>query len=188
MMTANPIETHAAAERRAGPRRADAASPQARSRATASNRYTPPQRITPDFTGDEQAAHRGGDPGVLDTTGKGRQASVTDPSITQADPTGGGSGSGRSNDPSSPTPNRTQGTAARVENGNTIAGGVGASRDGAGGAGVSGQTAGHGDRQRPAPPWATQQWPSAQQGAEAALRDGRVPPEYHDLVRAYFDR
>ena len=38
------------------------------------------------------------------------------------------------------------------------------------------------------PPWRSDTWPAAASAAEEAVRTGRVPDAYRDLVRDYFDR
>jgi hypothetical protein len=38
----------------------------------------------------------------------------------------------------------------------------------------------------PAPPWQSASWPAQRDEALSAVRDGRVPDAYQDLVRAYF--
>ena len=40
---------------------------------------------------------------------------------------------------------------------------------------------------RPAPVWRSEGWPSDRRAAEAAVRNGRVPDAYRDLVRGYFN-
>ncbi len=50
-------------------------------------------------------------------------------------------------------------------------------------AGIVSDSVGH-----PAPPWASPHWRQDQSAATAAMRQGRVPDAYLDLVRAYFDQ
>jgi hypothetical protein len=40
----------------------------------------------------------------------------------------------------------------------------------------------------PIPPWQTSSWPAMQSFARQAIQQGRVPDEYREMVRAYFER
>jgi hypothetical protein len=39
-----------------------------------------------------------------------------------------------------------------------------------------------------APPWQTASWPQQQAMALQAVQQGKVPDQYRDLVRGYFER
>lgn len=39
-----------------------------------------------------------------------------------------------------------------------------------------------------APPWESSLWPARQQAAADTVRNNQVPPEYHEMVREYFNR
>jgi hypothetical protein len=43
-------------------------------------------------------------------------------------------------------------------------------------------------RRRPAPVWQSERWAADREAAGNAIRDGRVPDEYRDVVRGYFQR
>jgi hypothetical protein len=78
---------------------------------------------------------------------------------------------------------KTNGTVGETSGG----GGGTASEGGNKGAGLGG-TAGENQPRRPAPVWRAQGWPADQDAARTAIRDGRVPDAYRDLVRDYFER
>lgn len=40
----------------------------------------------------------------------------------------------------------------------------------------------------PVAPWQSNDWPARQEDAGRAIRSGEIPPNYHDVVRNYFDR
>jgi hypothetical protein len=56
--------------------------------------------------------------------------------------------------------------------------------------GTAGGTSGGngGGQRRPAPVWQSEGWASDREAAGAAIRDGRIPDAYRDLVRSYFER
>jgi hypothetical protein len=71
----------------------------------------------------------------------------------------------------------------------TAGGGSGSAPDLSKPAGKTGSAAG-GDtlRRRPAPVWQSDGWAADREAAGNAIRGGRVPDEYRDLVRGYFQR
>jgi hypothetical protein len=84
----------------------------------------------------------------------------------------------------------TGGTAARGGEGGAAGMGVGlAGGPGASGA-AAGGTAGAGGLVNPmhAPAWNSSQWAQYQRQAQAGIATGRVPAEYADLVRRYYER
>lgn len=106
------------------------------------------------------------------------------------DGTGAGSGQSLETKPdSTPIVPKTGGPADPSRTGATAAGGGGAQGDGPiPSSEQGGATAGQGSAaaRRPAPPWQSQGWADDRGAAEAALREGRVPDAYRDLVRGYF--
>jgi hypothetical protein len=67
-------------------------------------------------------------------------------------------------------------------------GGVGTRGNSVDSGAVAGTAAGQGGgpAKRPVPPWQSQGWAEDRGAAEAAVREGRVPDAYRDLVRGYF--
>jgi hypothetical protein len=118
-----------------------------------------------------------------------------DPASTAPGGGGDGAGAGSSqsqarNDSGTPLSPGARSTAASSSGGEPAAGGGAAGRDAPDTPGTSaGTTAGGSPPGRKAAPiWRSEGWPLARDAAEAAVRDGRVPDAYRDLVRGYFDR
>jgi hypothetical protein len=82
------------------------------------------------------------------------------------------------------------GGAGKTGTGNsTSAGGSGGTTDAAANNGGGGATAGANTKaRRPAPVWQAENWAADREAARAAIRGGRVPDAYRDLVREYFER
>jgi hypothetical protein len=70
----------------------------------------------------------------------------------------------------------------------TSGGGGGTASDGGNKGAASGATGGPNQPRRAAPVWRGEGWPADQDAARTAIRDGRVPDAYRDLVRDYFER
>lgn len=67
--------------------------------------------------------------------------------------------------------------------------GAGRSFNGITGSGnASGAAAGYGGTRRTSPPWQTADWPADSNRANAAVESGRIPDQYRDVIRGYFDR
>jgi hypothetical protein len=107
---------------------------------------------------------------------------------TRATLSDGGAGlstSGTPSDPSVPAP-PTAADSLSTKHGDAAAGGseainAGDGRDDA----PSGYSVANRKTQTP-PPWQSSSWPVARDEALSAVRDGRVPDAYRDLVRTYF--
>ncbi len=128
------------------------------------------------------------DPGARSMAGEGGtgRADVTD---IVANPQGAGGGSARSPnagdvDPLRPGPTEAGRTGDGQEGGGTGA----AARNPSSRGGNTGQSAGGGDRGIATEPWRGDGWHAAVESAGAAMRDGRIPSRYHQMVREYFAR
>jgi hypothetical protein len=135
------------------------------------------------------------DPGPADPASDDPGAGAPDgggETTVASDPSGQGGGASR-------TPNGDTGPAARPpgsadavadrdpshDAGRASAGGAGRASSGAPD-GPAGSTAGADGSAPAVPPWSAPAWPADRAAAAEALRAGRVPDAYHDLVRDYF--
>jgi len=103
---------------------------------------------------------------------------------------GTGPGAGRSN-PKGGDTNLTPGATSAIANngtGQAIAGTGASSSSDPARAASSGAVAGQGLAHGSSPVWQSSTWAAFRQQADIAVREGRVPPEYLDLVSKYFDR
>jgi hypothetical protein len=129
-----------------------------------------------------------------------KPGAADDPSSKTAQATGGpgGAGSAKSNVKNSGGPAATDPTAGGSPEKST-----GKDAPGAGGGGATGDPARAGNAagnggataaatapksRRPAPVWRSGDWANDQAAAREAVRSGKVPDAYRDLVREYFDR
>ncbi|MCY2952324.1 MAG: hypothetical protein NTU53_10145 [Planctomycetota bacterium] len=139
--------------------------------------------------------HPGGDEGGFDPSrntkavaeGSGRMGGGTE----MANAEGTGTGAGRSQTAGRVEPLTSGGTnAARGSEGGVAAAGTGASMgNGNAGRGALGAAAGNESAGvHAAPAWRMAGWAAASEQAGAAMREGRVPAEYQDIVRKYFER
>jgi hypothetical protein len=108
-------------------------------------------------------------------------------------PDGGGAGAAQSK--TRPTDTSPLPVAAGKTNssppGDSISGGGGSgtAADAGQPGGKSGSRAGgETSRRRPAPVWQSDGWAADREAAGNAVREGRVPAEYRDVVRGYFQR
>ncbi len=125
-----------------------------------------------------------------DITREVARAAGANQATDTANPQGAGAGAGRStaNNPADPLM-AVGGNSARTANAGSAAPGTGLFTESPGSAqGPGGKTAGENPTPLGIPVWSTPTWPAAQSSAAAAIRTGQVPPEYHDLIRAYFAR
>jgi len=153
------------------------------------SRRTPGQEDPDDATASRIAGvEPRGDPDAANPSASDQQQA----NASSTDPNGRGSGASHSDSPRGNTMNSaTTGTRWRD------ASGIGKPSGGAGESAVnevdgndaSGQAAGsNGDGFRPAPPWESRDWAAQSQRALNALKDGRIPDAYRDVVRGYFER
>lgn len=108
-----------------------------------------------------------------------------------ANPQGTGAGAGRSNNTERVDPLTAGGANASDGGlGQTPAAGSGApTADATAGKGQTGTAAGNAPTNTPTtPPWKMIGWAQAAERAEAAIRSGRVPAEYQDILQIYFER
>jgi hypothetical protein len=192
LISANPIESQAVTTRRHASARVNERSDQKQASpagSAGSGRRVP--AIVSDHADDDVQEPPDAGNG---TTSARTDGGHGDGSADAADPNGAGRGAGRSNDPARNDPNRTvEGTGGTGSSPTgAAAGGAGVGREpgntnGAEGTGLSVGRAGNAVN-RPAPPWASADWGTSRQTAEGAIRSGQVPTEYHELIRAYFDR
>jgi hypothetical protein len=138
----------------------------------------------------DPSAQRGGD----STASK---PGADDPANTAQSADGaGGAGSAKSNvkNAGGPAADPTAGGSAKTATGaaDTSTGGGGATADTppGGNASANGGTtaAGGAKSRRPAPVWQSSDWGGDQAAAREAVRSGKVPDAYRDLVREYFER
>lgn len=188
LLSANPIET-SASDRRLNPS-ATAADPGKKSSAPLA-RHVPKSPGV--FADQPNAGNNALDPAQDTDQGVGgKTADGAGNTPSNPDGSGGGVGTSKEKDPAAPP--RTTGTtdptvAANAGGGTTASGARGGSvsgREGATGQSVRGVQ--RAAAPPPPPPWSTTTWGESRQAAESAMRDGSLPAEYHDLVRAYFDR
>lgn len=119
-----------------------------------------------------------------------RSADASNASHETSDPTGGGSGAGRSRDSASDLPRPSAASTGGHDEsaGTATGGGAGMSRDGNAGNALTGSSAGVTAGSASAAPWENSNWGVYQQAAGDAIRSGRVPDPYRQLVQDYFDR
>lgn len=188
LLSANPIESEASSLRSTADAKAAMARNKTASGLALDTARPPGGRDTtkaPDYpNAQENGFNPSRNPSSADH-GAGESNQNTD----TADPEGAGMGSGRSQSSGPTDPLAAAGTeASRSGQGETAAGTGSAAENGAAGRGPSGARGGSGVPVRPAPAWATSVWPAARQAADAAVRSGRIPQEFQDLVREYFGR
>jgi hypothetical protein len=186
LMSANPLDSQAAANESAGGKSITARSEVMGNPQTAGSSRKPGTAIVGDVRHEGDNSF---DTTPNTSTTKSGQAGANDAAQSAANPDGSGSGAGQSHSSPNNAAASPVGTQSKNQSpGGTQAGGVGAATENATtGRGPSAQSAG-GSSSRAVPPWSSDSWPAAQQAADAALRTGQIPPAYHDLVREYFDR
>lgn len=185
LMSANPLDSQAAANESARATNAAHSNPATNSKA-ASSTHIAGTAIVGDVRHEEDR--------VFDTTPntsttKSNQAGANDSASSAANPDGSGSGAGQSHSSPNNAAVPAVGTQSKHQApGGKQAGGVGAATENANiSRGSSGQSAGD-SSSRAVAPWSSNSWPAAKQAADAAVRSGQIPPVYHDLVCEYFDR
>lgn len=141
------------------------------------------------------ADHPGGNDAGFDpsrsTTTLTETTDRTGGSTAAANPQGTGAGAGRSNNSERVDPLTAGGTNASDGGlGQTPSAGSGArTADATGGKGQTGTAAGNAPTNTPTTPaWKMTGWAKAAERADAAIRSGRVPAEYQDILRIYFER
>ena len=186
LLSANPIASQAEAPAQLARNRRSAMmlEPERRSLDNANVDRSPP--IAADHPNQEED---GFNPARRTTRSTGAAGDSPDHTET-ADPTGSGGGAGTSrSDEGSSLANAASSSSVPNRTGSRPGGGGGAtSATGGADAGASGTSAALTTSHRPVPTWSTAAWPAARSAAAAAVRSGAVPAEYHDLIRAYFDR
>jgi hypothetical protein len=129
------------------------------------------------------------DPTRTTTPVQSKDVGNADSANSGADPTGSGAGSGRSNSSNPKDSIGASGTEAARTGADPASGGAGSPAGiGSGQRGASGASVGEAGSGRVIAPWAAASWAAGQAAADSALRGGRIPPAYHDLVRDYFKR
>ena len=176
LISANPVDSPAsAAQRPVVLRNASAKAPSK----TAGGAGSSASGRTPEAVAD----HAGDDNRSLDTKPDMATGTVRDPAQSNAisngtDPNGAGGGFARSIGRA-----MVEWFPSLAARGNTAAPGA----DAATGQDPSANAA-NANALPPAPPWTGSGWSAARDAATSAIRDGRVPAAYHDLVRDYFQR
>jgi hypothetical protein len=101
---------------------------------------------------------------------------------------GGGAGLATSQTPANPlVPTLPSATNSRPgDHGDAAAGGSQTGSTAGHDEAPAGLSVGNNPATHIAPPWQSSSWPAARSEALSAVRDGRVPDAYRDLVRAYF--
>jgi hypothetical protein len=185
LLSANPIETSASdGARRSSVAKSDATQPPkqqgqlAKHTARSPGVFADQPNANPDSLDPSRSTETGSDGKANDNTG----AATANP-----DGTGGGAGRSKPKDASTSSPERSGTNGPPDSTGNTTASG-GASGTNAGNEGATGQSVGRSAAPAAASPWTSPTWGRSRDAAESALRDGAIPAEYHDLIRAYFDR
>jgi hypothetical protein len=136
----------------------------------------------PDENGFNPARETGRD--LISEAGRSGQKTET----ANPDGAGGGMGRSRSANPSNPL-NASASGSSKANGSDAAAGGSGIpSEAGPSAKGPSGKTIGEVPSLLPIPAWSTPAWPAARSAASSAIRSNQIPPEYHDLVREYFNR
>jgi hypothetical protein len=188
MLSANPINLRADAQRRVAQRALTPSAKELRpssGSAVAGSRSIP---IVPDFPDLEQngfnLARR--------TMSAGGDVADSNDHAEAADPSGSGSGSGTSrSDPGVRPPNAVS-TGAHDQRNGFVAGrggGGGRSSDaGEAGRGTSTISTGETVGGRAVAAWSMTTWSTRRAKATHAVRAGAVPQRYHDVIRSYFDR
>jgi len=118
------------------------------------------------------------------------QGEAPDSGQSLASAEGAGGGSARSADSGAPRASPPAASDAPREigmDGSPVAGGA-AARQGVGREGRSGSAAAAAGSGQAPPPWISPNWPDAVRSADMAIRSGRIPLDYHDLIRDYFER
>ena len=183
LLSLDPVQSRAGAGRgqdvRSGDRVADEREPSGPDRmASAGGRRSPTVREDPE-----------GDGGRGETST--RVESGGDERSRETERRSDGAGVGRAESPEKMGDVRTppRSASGRGSNaGGEVAGGAGGASANAGNGGASSGVASGANASKGTPAWESGSWDGARQRADEAVRSNRVPAEYHEIMRAYFER